>query len=38
MDVAKMWATCVVYEGKVHVLGGLDATSSEMSDHEVFGP
>jgi len=36
INVASMWATAALYEGNVHVLGGLDASSYELRDHEVL--
>ena len=38
MGAPKMWATAQVYDGQLHVLGGLDAASSEILDHDVLTP
>jgi N-acetylneuraminic acid mutarotase len=37
MSNAKMYAAAAVYEGNLHVLGGLDARSAQIDDHEVLG-
>jgi len=36
MPGPKMWATAQIYAGQLHVLGGLDASSRERLDHDVF--
>ena len=38
LSAPKMWATPQLLNGRLHVLGGLDATSTEISDHEVLVP
>ncbi len=36
MSVPKMWATAELYEGSIHVLGGLGADSLQLETHEVL--
>jgi N-acetylneuraminic acid mutarotase len=36
MSVPKMWATAALYDGSIHVLGGLSADSLQLETHEVL--